>query len=38
MLICMDRIEELPMSQAQEAVERLHKGDVRYRFVLTQDL
>ncbi|KZO92823.1 NADPH-dependent alcohol dehydrogenase [Calocera viscosa TUFC12733] len=31
-------IEELPMSKAGEAVERLKKNDVRYRFVLTQDL
>jgi alcohol dehydrogenase (NADP+) len=28
----------MPMSQAQTAVERLKKNDVRYRFVLTQDL
>lgn len=27
-------VEHLPMAQINEAIERLHKGDVRYRFVL----
>ncbi|TFK57318.1 NADPH-dependent alcohol dehydrogenase [Heliocybe sulcata] len=31
-------IEELPMKEAKQAVERLKRNDVRYRFVLTQDL
>lgn len=31
-------IEELSMSQAGEAVERLKKNDVKYRFVLKQDI
>lgn len=31
-------IEELPMSKAGEAVQRVKKGDVRYRFVLKQDI
>ncbi|KZT30367.1 NADPH-dependent alcohol dehydrogenase [Neolentinus lepideus HHB14362 ss-1] len=31
-------IEELPMSKASEAVQRVKKGDVRYRFVLKQDI
>ncbi|TFK57319.1 NADPH-dependent alcohol dehydrogenase [Heliocybe sulcata] len=31
-------IEELPMKDAKQAVERLKRNDVKYRFVLTQDL
>ncbi len=31
-------IEELPLSQINEAIVRLEKGDVRYRFVLRNDL
>jgi len=31
-------IEEMPMSQAKEAVERLKKNDIRYRFVLSNDI
>ncbi|KDQ58536.1 hypothetical protein JAAARDRAFT_34354 [Jaapia argillacea MUCL 33604] len=31
-------IEELPMKDAKIAVERVQKNDIRYRFVLTQDL
>jgi alcohol dehydrogenase (NADP+) len=31
-------IEELPMSKAGEAVERLKKNDVKYRFVLKNDI
>ena len=27
-------VEHLPMTRINEAIERLHKGDVRYRFVL----
>jgi uncharacterized zinc-type alcohol dehydrogenase-like protein len=29
-------VEHLPMERINEAVERLRKGDVRYRFVLDQ--
>ncbi|KAL7285510.1 hypothetical protein ACG7TL_000612 [Trametes sanguinea] len=31
-------IEELPMSQAKVALEGLHTGKARYRYVLTQDI
>lgn len=31
-------IEELPMKDAQQAVERVKRNDVRYRIILTQDL
>ncbi len=27
-------VEHLPMARINEAIERLHRGDVRYRFVL----
>ena len=30
------RVEHLPMHQINQAIERLHHGDVRYRFVLDQ--
>ena len=29
-------VEHLPLERINEAVERLRKGDVRYRFVLDQ--
>ena len=29
-------VEHLPMHQVNEAIERLRRGDVRYRFVLDQ--
>ncbi|EPQ51237.1 GroES-like protein [Gloeophyllum trabeum ATCC 11539] len=31
-------IEEMPMREAAQAIQRLKRNDVRYRFVLTQDL
>lgn len=31
-------IEELPMKDAKKALERMGNNDVRYRYVLTQDL
>lgn len=31
-------VQELPMSQAKEAVENVKAGKVRYRYVLTQDI
>lgn len=31
-------IEELPMKDVKQAVERLKRNDVRYRFILTQDI
>ncbi|KAL6308675.1 GroES-like protein [Sparassis latifolia] len=31
-------IQELPMSQAKTAVENVKKGNVRYRYVLSQDI
>ncbi len=30
------QVEHLPLDQVNEAIERLHRGDVRYRFVLDQ--
>jgi uncharacterized zinc-type alcohol dehydrogenase-like protein len=29
-------VEHLPFDQVNQAIERLHRGDVRYRFVLDQ--
>ncbi len=31
-------VEELPLSQVNEALRRLEIGDVKYRFVLRNDL
>ena len=31
-------IEELPMKNCKKAVEGVHTGKARYRYVLTQDL
>ena len=30
------QVEHLPLDQVNQAIERLHRGDVRYRFVLDQ--
>ena len=30
------QVEHLPLDQVNEAIERLRRGDVRYRFVLDQ--
>lgn len=30
------QVEHLPFDQVNQAIERLHRGDVRYRFVLDQ--
>ena len=31
-------VQEMPMSQAKTALEALRKGDVKYRYVLKQDI
>ena len=30
------QVEHLPFDQVNQVIERLHRGDVRYRFVLDQ--
>ena len=32
------RIEEMPMKDVKKALEGLHSGKVRYRYVLKQDI